>query len=568
MSISTFNRCWSKVILKTLLNYGVKHICIAPGSRSTPLTLEAARLQDASMVTCHTHFDERGLGFFALGLAKAQLNPVAIIVTSGTAVANLYPAIVEAYQTQANLIILSADRPLELIDCGANQAIPQENMFAHYPVATVNLPKPSQDYAANWLVSTLEQACHQQKLTPGVVHINVPFAEPLYQADLAQIDTHNWLQPIKTWLNGNKPWTQHPDNQIEVLIHEKWDLWRTRKGVVVVGRLPLEQTMGIATWANTMGWILLTDIQSGVEATLPYADIWLANQTVFKQLLQADIVIQLGSGIISKRINQFLNAFQGEYWLVDASQRRLDPSHHQQTRFHAKVHHWLRAHPPLRQKPWLLEPLALSQFCATFIEQQVGSNLNEASLAHHVERLLPNNGVLFLGNSLFVRLVDALCKLPNNYPVYTNRGASGIDGLLATAAGIATAKELPLVVMLGDISTLHDLNSFALFRKLNLPTIIFVINNNGGAIFDMLPVDTEAKEQYYRLPHSLDFSQIAAMFELNYSRPYTWADLSSTLKNAYARKSATVIEIKVNATEGSSIYKNLVEQISQAVIGA
>ncbi|MFC0323575.1 2-succinyl-5-enolpyruvyl-6-hydroxy-3-cyclohexene-1-carboxylic-acid synthase [Gallibacterium melopsittaci] len=567
MSISTFNRCWSKVILKTLVNYGVQHICIAPGSRSTPLTLEAARLQDASLVTCHTHFDERGLGFFALGLAKVQHKPVAIIVTSGTAVANLYPAIVEAYQTQTNLIILSADRPLELIDCGANQAIPQQGMFAHYPVAQINLPKPSQDYSANWLVSTLEQACYQQTLTPGVIHINVPFAEPLYQAEAEQIDNHTWLQPIKIWLNSSKPWLNHPENQTEVLIHEKWDFWRAKRGVIVVGRLPLEQTMGITTWANTMGWILLTDIQSGVEATLPYADIWLANQTVFNQLLQADIVIQLGSGIISKRINQFLQAFQGEYWLVDHSQRRLDPYHHQQTRFHAKVHHWLRAHPPLRQKPWLLEPLALSQFCADFIEQQVGSNLNEASLAHHIERLLPSNGVLFLGNSLFVRLVDALCKLPNNYPVYTNRGASGIDGLFATAAGVAIASESPLVAFLGDLSALYDLNSLALLRKVKFPTIIFVINNNGGAIFDMLPVDNEVKDQYYRLPHNLDFSQVATMFELNYSRPYTWADLTSTLKNAYLRKSTTIIEIKVNSTDGSTIYKNLINQISQAVIG-
>lgn len=567
MSISTFNRCWSKVILESLLRYGVNHICIAPGSRSTPLTLEAARLQDESRVTCHTHFDERGLGFFALGLAKATQKPVAIIVTSGTAVANLYPAIIEAYQTQTNLIVLTADRPIELIECGANQAICQQKIFAHYPIAEINLPKPSQDYSTNWLVSTLDQACYQQQLTPGVIHINVPFAEPLYQANLQQIDNHSWLQPLSSWLHSQKPWVKHPENQVEVLIHENWDLWRTKRGIVVVGRLPLEQSMGISTWVNTMGWVLLTDVQSTVEATLPYADIWLANKTVFQQLLQADIVIQLGSGIVSKRINQFLATFQGEYWLVDASHRRLDPAHHQQTRFHAKAHHWLRAHPPLRQKPWLLEPLALSQFCDKFIEQQVGSNLNEASLAHHLERLLPTNGILFLGNSLFVRLVDALCKLPNNYPIYTNRGASGIDGLLATAAGVAIAHQRPLIAFIGDISALHDLNSFALFRKVKLPTIIFIINNNGGAIFDMLPVENEAKEQYYRLPHNLEFSQIANMFELNYARPYTWADLSSTLKTAYMRKSATIIEIKVSATEGSTIYKNLLEQIAQAVIG-
>ncbi|MFK5042064.1 2-succinyl-5-enolpyruvyl-6-hydroxy-3-cyclohexene-1-carboxylate synthase, partial [Glaesserella parasuis] len=130
---------------------------------------------------------------------------------------------------------------------------------------------------------------------------------------------------------------------------------------------------------------------------------------------------------------------------------------HQQTRFVAKAHHFTRVHPPLRQKPWMLEPLALSQFCETFIEQQVGGNLNEASLAHHIERVLSANGNLFIGNSLFVRLVDALCKLPEGYPIYTNRGASGIDGLIATLAGIAKGSGQPTVAVIGDISALHDL---------------------------------------------------------------------------------------------------------------
>ena len=179
MSVSVFNRCWSKVILETLVRQGVSHVCIAPGSRSTPLTLEAVRLQNAGSVTCHTHFDERGLGFFALGIAKATQSPVAIIVTSGTATANLYPAIIEARQTGVNLFVLTADRPPELWECGANQAILQQNMFGQYPVANVNLPKPNSDYSAQWLISLLEQAAFQQKQQGGVVHINVPGAEPL-----------------------------------------------------------------------------------------------------------------------------------------------------------------------------------------------------------------------------------------------------------------------------------------------------------------------------------------------------------------------------------------------------
>ncbi|PJG83851.1 2-succinyl-5-enolpyruvyl-6-hydroxy-3-cyclohexene-1-carboxylic-acid synthase [Caviibacterium pharyngocola] len=568
MSVSVFNRCWSKVILETLVRQGVTNFCIAPGSRSTPLTLEAVRLQEGQRAVCHTHFDERGLGFFALGLAKAVKSPVAVIVTSGTAAANLYPAIVEARQSAVNLIVLTADRPPELIECGANQAIVQPNMFADYPVAAVNLPRPTQDYSTDWLISLIEQACHKQKQQAGVVHINVPFAEPLYEAKPEEVDLHPWLANVQRWLAQHKTWVAYQPQQQEVLMHENWDHWRTKRGVILVGKMPAEQAMGISAWANTMGWIMLTDIQSGVEPSLPYADIWLANQTVKQKLLQADIVIQLGSRFISKRINQFLAEFKGEYWLVEDSHNAVDPYHHAQTRFNAKIHHWLRAHPPLRQKPWLLEPLALSKFCATFIEQQVGGNLNEASLAHHIERVLPNNGILFLGNSLFVRLVDALTKLPEGYPVYTNRGASGIDGLLATAAGIGIGANQPVVAMIGDTSALYDLNSLALFKKVTQPTIIFVINNNGGAIFDMLPVDAEVKEKFYRMPHNTDFSQIASMFDLKYARPYTWADLSSVLKQAYSRRETTLIEIKVNAADGSGIYKRLIEQISYAVIGA
>lgn len=568
MSISTFNRCWSKVILETLTRHGVKHVCIAPGSRSTPLTLEAVRLQSQQKVQCHTHFDERGLGFLALGLAKSSQSPVAIIVTSGTAVANLYPAVIEARQSAVNLIVISADRPAELLECGANQAILQENMFGVYPVATLNLPKPQQDYAAKWLISTIEQACYQQAEQNGVIHINAPFAEPLYDADVEYIDTHPWLAPIQRWLSQHQPWIKHQTPQQEVMVHEHWDSWRTKRGVLVVGKLPQGHGMGIKAWAETMGWVMLTDIQSGVEPNLPYADIWLANKTVREKLLQADLVIQLGSRFVSKRINQFLQDFQGEYWVVDESDSRVDPYHHTQTRFIAKAHHWLRAHPPLRQKPWLLEPLALSNFCATFIEQQVGGGLNEASLAHHIGRLLPKNCALFLGNSLFVRLVDALTKLPETYPVYTNRGASGIDGLIATIAGVGIGSNQPVAAVIGDTSALHDLNSLALLRKVTQPTVLFVVNNNGGAIFDMLPVGADVKNAYYRMPHHLDFSEAAAMFELKYARPYTWADLGQALKLAYARKETTIIEIKVSPSDGANVYKGLIEQISQAVIGA
>ena len=567
MNTSTFNRSWAKVILNAVNRYGVKHFCIAPGSRSTPLTLEALQLQQEKLAQCHSHFDERGLGFFALGIAKATKDPVAVIVTSGTAVANLYPAIIEASLTHQKLIVITADRPTEFIGCGVNQAIEQQNIFANYPIASLNLPKATENYAATWLVSTVENACVKQQQESGVIHINAPFAEPLYDADEATIANNAWLSPIQSWLNNPQAkWLDHQQIQAEVSMHANWDYWRTKRGVIVVGQLPVEQGIGIKTWAETLGWCLITDIQSCVDASLPYADIWLSNKTVHELLLQADIVIQFGSRVISKRVNQFLEAFKGEFWQVDEYQDNINPFSHHQTRFVAKAHHFLRVHPPLRQKPWRLEPLALSQFCTDFIEKQIGGGLNEASFAHNLQDVLVPKGNLFLGNSLFVRLVDALCKLPEGYPVYTNRGASGIDGLIATFAGIAKASEQTTVGVIGDISALHDLNSIALLSQINQPTLLFVINNSGGAIFDMLPVDSKAKSQFYRLSHNLEFGQIATMFGIEYIRPFTWADLKAKLKLAYNRRGVTLVEIKVNDQDGSNLYKSLIKQISQAEI--
>ncbi len=569
MSVSVFNRCWARVILESLVRHGVTQFCIAPGSRSTPLTLEAVELQNQNRAICHTHFDERGLGFFALGLAKSRQECVAVIVTSGTATANLYPAIIEARQTNVNLVILTADRPIELLECGANQAILQENMFADYPIAKVNLPRPTSALSASWLLSYLDQAYQKQHQTPGVIHINVPLPEPLYGAEEEKINQHEWFAPIQGWLaqREREVWVEHPVKKYDAEPHTDWDAWRAKKGVILIGRLSKIESEGLSQWANAMGWIVITDVQSNVPPILPHADVWLGNKTVLKKLLQADIVIQFGGGFISKRVNQFLEAYKGEYWIVADGNKNLDPYHHARTRFNMSIAAWLQTHPPVRQKPWLLEPLALSKFCGDFIMRNLGAALNEASLAYNIDKVLPNNCDLFLGNSLFVRLADAFARLPDDCRIFTNRGASGIDGLIATAAGVSLGSNRPLIAMLGDTSLLYDLNSLALLQKVVQPVIVFVINNNGGAIFDMLPVREDVKEKYYQMPHQLEFAQAAALFGLKYALPRTWSDLNSVLRQAYKQRGATLIELKVPPTAASQFYRYILNEIANAVIG-
>ncbi|MWL73371.1 2-succinyl-5-enolpyruvyl-6-hydroxy-3-cyclohexene-1-carboxylic-acid synthase, partial [Escherichia coli] len=246
MSVSSFNRRWATVILEALTRHGVRHICIAPGSRSTPLTLAAA---DNPAFIHHTHFDERGLGHLALGLAKASREPVAVIVTSGTAVANLYPALIEAGLTGEKLILLTADRPPELIDCGANQAIRQQAMFATHPTQTLSLPRPTRDIPARWLVSTVDNAVGS--LRQGALHINCPFAEPLYgEMDNADLD---WQQALGDWWQSDKPWLSAPAELVSPKQRD-WFFWRQKRGVIVAGRMSAAEGKRVAEWAQTLGW--------------------------------------------------------------------------------------------------------------------------------------------------------------------------------------------------------------------------------------------------------------------------------------------------------------------------
>ena len=186
---SAMNRIWSQVLLEELTRLGVEEVCVAPGSRSTPLVIEAC---DNPKLTLNTHFDERGLAFMAHGLAKASKRPVAIIVTSGTAVANLMPAIIEANLTGEKLVVITADRPVELINCGANQAINQTSIFSSHARHAINLPSPSESVPLSWLLTSVDQLMYKQETDGGVIHINCPFPEPLYESSLKSVHQPTW----------------------------------------------------------------------------------------------------------------------------------------------------------------------------------------------------------------------------------------------------------------------------------------------------------------------------------------------------------------------------------------
>ncbi|WP_312688051.1 2-succinyl-5-enolpyruvyl-6-hydroxy-3-cyclohexene-1-carboxylic-acid synthase [Kosakonia sp.] len=555
MSISSFNRRWATVILEALTRHGVRHVCIAPGSRSTPLTLAAA---DNRAFIHHTHFDERGLGHLALGLAKVSKQPVAIIVTSGTAVANLYPAVIEAGLTGEKLILLTADRPPELIDCGANQAIRQPGMFASHPGESLSLPRPSQDIPARWLVSAIDNVLGS--LHSGAVHINCPFAEPLY----GEMDDTGlqWQQALGDWWQDTKPWLYAPQAQ-GFETQRDWFFWRQKRGVVVAGRMSAAEGRQLAEWAKTLGWPLIGDALSQTGQPLPCADLWLGNAQAVTELQQAQIVVQFGSSLTGKRLLQWQATCEPqEYWLIDSLPGRLDPAHHRGRRLVANVSAWLEQHPAEPRAPWYSAiPQLSAQAWARVSELR--DTFGEAQLAHRIADFLPQQGQVFLGNSLVVRLVDALGQLPVGYPVYSNRGASGIDGLLSTAAGVQRASARPTLAIVGDLSALYDLNALSLLRQVSAPFVLLVVNNNGGQIFSLLPTPPAEREHFYLMPQHVHFEHAAAMFGLSYHCPDNWEQLNEALSGAWSKAETTVIELVVNSTDGAQTLQNLLAQVSK-----
>lgn len=583
MSITTFNRRWATVLLEALTRHGVRHICIAPGSRSTPLTLAAA----AHPALCqHTHFDERGLGHLALGLAKASAQPVAVIVTSGTALAGLYPAVIEAYLTGERLVLLTADRPPELIDCGANQAISQTGIYASHVTGVLNLPRPTPEIPACWLLSALDSLLCQQRA--GAVHINCPFAEPLYgEIDNSYLD---WQQAPGDWWHSDQPWLRE-QVIVQTVQQPDWWHWRQQNGVIIAGRLSVSQGYALAGWAAQLGWPLIGDILSQTGQPLPCADLWLARDDARAVLAQSHIVLQFGGNLTSKRLLQWQSSCKPEeYWLIDPLPGRRDPAQHRGRRLVADIEHWLTLHPPATQTlpvaqplPAMQQPASLSapataRPCAGWAMQLASisarvyqhvvthtSQFGETQLAHRLPQLLPSGGQLFIGNSLVIRFSDALAQLPKGYPVYANRGASGIDGLIATSAGVQRATGRPTLVLIGDLSTLYDLNSLALLRQLSAPCVLIVVNNNGGQIFSLLDTQPAVRQQFYCMPHHLGFQHAAALFDLAYQRPANWSQLQQCVQDAFQHSSpqATLIEISVPPQQGVQHFRQLLAQVGE-----
>ena len=555
------NLAWAKALLQQVRAAGVEGVVLSPGSRSTPLTVAVAEDEDLDKII---HFDERGAAYHALGIAKGSGTPVALVCTSGTAAANYLPAVTEAFQDQVPLVILTADRPSELVDVGANQTIDQRQIYGRFVKAAVDLTPPEPGVSPRtWLKKAATVLDEVRRSPRGPVHINVRFREPLLEADVEDLQPENIpKQPPKSREDGTIPYGEIADSLSSL------------RGILIAGRnLTATDGEAILSLAERLNWPVLPDIQSQLrlrehDHIIHFADLILANTA---GLNAAEVVLHLGGPYLSKRLLTWIG--EGEfknYFHVEPSGRTLDPSGRVTQRIVATVASFCEnlVKEPIHPAPgsWPSEWRQASDRVSTLLETVLSpaAGNSEPMFARALAEWIPEDHALFLSSSLPIRHFDSFAApRPAAPAVFANRGVSGIDGIIATAAGVARGRKSGTTVFIGDLAALHDLNSLALLQDQAYPFVLVLLNNDGGGIFHLLPIagETDVFEPYFGTPHGLQFKSAAEMFDLPYRACATFNDFHSAYTGACGQPKTTIIELKTDRRQTAGQIRDILSRI-------
>ncbi|MEH2456158.1 2-succinyl-5-enolpyruvyl-6-hydroxy-3-cyclohexene-1-carboxylic-acid synthase [Nostoc sp.] len=572
IAFKNVNQLWAYILTETLKRLGLTCAIICPGSRSTPLAVAFA--QQVPEIEAISILDERSAAFFALGQAQATGRPVVLVCTSGTAGANFYSAVIEASYSRVPLLILTTDRPLELRDCHSGQTIDQLRLYGNYPNWQTELALPSADmgmlaYLRQMVIHSWERA---QTPTKGPVHLNIPFRDPLAPlpdgTDLSYLQSQ--FHPEDFFAGIANPYPMTPDAPLGGTPRSYWlphapfpipKEWKEcDRGIIIAGvaqpQQPQEYCRAIAQLSRTLKWPVLAEGLSPVRnyAELnPYListyDLILRNQQLAKQLAP-EMVIQVGEMPTSKELRTWIDATQPRRWVIDKSDQNLDPLHGRTTHLRISVED-IKA----EKINLSLSSDYLQQWCDAeakvrlAVDQTMGKidEIIESKAAWLISQILPPGTPLFISNSMPVRDVEYFWK-PNNLGVrsHFNRGANGIDGTLSTALGIAHRQQSS-VMLTGDLALLHDTNGFLIRNKFVGHLTIVLINNNGGGIFEMLPI---AKfdppfEEFFGTPQDIDFAQLCVTYNVQHELITSWEQLQQKL-NLLPATGIRVLELQTN----------------------
>jgi 2-succinyl-5-enolpyruvyl-6-hydroxy-3-cyclohexene-1-carboxylate synthase len=605
-----------------LARCGMRDACTSPGSRSTPLVLTLAREE---RLRCHSHVDERCAGFFAVGLAKASALPVAVTCTSGTAVAELLPAVVEAHEARVPLIVLSADRPPELRELGAGQTIDQLKIFGDF--AKWFFEVGTHEATAERVRWMRALACRAWWTAiegrPGVVHLNFPLREPLV--------CDEWPAPGEGGRAGGAPFVSRPPRASDATAAAgalRELIGPARRGVLVAGRHERETPLGQAASAfcAAVGWPLLADPMSGARCTdtaVAHYDA-LLREPRFAHEHAPEVVVRVGDLPVSKPLRAWLEGLAGTRQVAfDPEGAWQDPAN--------VVSDWLAAEPAATlsaltrmleascaksgpggarasagptdapetapdtdangiDPDWLASWRSADERAAeAILGVLAASGCSEPSVAAELGVLLPEQATLFVASSMPVRDIETFWPARPDPPrVLCNRGANGIDGTVSSAFGAAAAGRGPVVLLIGDVALAHDIGGLLAARRLDLRLTIVLLNNEGGGIFDFLPVaespparalepeaapgawpaDEGEQDIYTRhiaTPTGLDFAQAAALYGLGHETVADVATFRAALERALTAPGSAMIEVRGEREANVELHRLVWQAVSKAL---
>jgi 2-succinyl-5-enolpyruvyl-6-hydroxy-3-cyclohexene-1-carboxylate synthase len=563
-----------------LARSGVKHACVTPGSRSTPLAL---LLASCPGLHAWSHVDERSAAFFALGLAKATRAPVALACTSGTAAANFLPAVVEAHYARVPLVVLTADRPPEQRDCAAGQTIDQVRLFGSHARWFFEVGTPEVSAEALRHFGSLGCRAVAEAVGPpaGVAHLNFPFREPLVPSAPGSLE----LAP--GFAAQARVQRARADADPETIAEVAAELAGARRPLVVCG--PLDDPdpsliRSVRGLAEALGAPIVAEATSNLRRASLASLVIDASEALirdagFRGRHAPDAVVRLGAPPTSKALRAWLAELAGLMHLViDPSGGWPDPGSvatHLVRGAPASVCHALAAtigekgRPPGWRAAWTAANARarVAHAQSVFEERQPFEAHAVAALA----RVLPAGATLYVGNSLSVRALDFFW--PAEAPavrVLANRGASGIDGFVSSVLGAAAGVGGPVVGLCGDLSFYHDLNGLLAARRHGVRAVFVVLNNDGGGIFDFLPVARSgaAFEEYFVTSHGLDFRPAVEMYGCGFTRVARSDDLGAAIKAALRESRTSVVELSIERAHSVAAHARAWERARQSIAGA
>ncbi len=556
--------------MNELARCGVREACTSPGSRSTPLVLSLAR---EPRIRATSHVDERSAAFFALGTSKATGVPAALACTSGTAAANYAPAVFEAHEARVPLIVLTADRPPELRGVGAGQTIDQIKLYGS---------------AAKWFAEVDDHAATPERLRwlrqlacrafwtaldgrPGPVHLNFSLREPLVlDAPLEE--------PDESGRAGERPWVTRPRaagspaaSFIDGLSRE---LDARPRAVIVAGRQERDPDLGaaLADFADRAAIPLLADPLSGARrgaAAIAHYDALLRDPDWAPA---PQLILRVGDLPTSKPLRAWLHRQDEALQIAfDAEAAWQDPAGAVGTILGIDPRATLGAIAitKRRDREWLDHWHHADRAAAGGIARALSpAGLSEPRVAAELGAGLPSEATVVVASSMPVRDVETFFPARERPPrVLANRGANGIDGTVSTALGVAAVADGPVVLLIGDVALIHDLGGLLAAKRLGVKLTIVLLHNDGGGIFDFLPVSREGADfvEHVATPHGLDFAHAAALFDLGYETADDPESFRAALGRGLAADHTTIVAVHTDRQANVALHRAVWDEVAASV---